>query len=398
MRVLLFTGKGGVGKTTTAAATAVHAAARGSKTLVVSTDPAHSLADALGGVIGTEPTELDTGLYAQQVDAQREFEASWRDVQAYLCGMLEQAGVDALEAEELTVLPGADEVLALLALRAQVAVGCWDVIVVDCAPTGETLRLLALPDALRWWMQRVFPPERRLLRTLRPVVSQLTGLPLPPDAVLAALARLTDELAAVREVLTDPETTSVRLVLTPESVVLAETRRTLTSLALYGYRVDGVVANRIFPSSGNDADEWRSGWVDAQRRQLAEVEASFPGLPVWRVGYAAAEPIGLDALAALGSTVYAEHDPLALVSTPDPVTVERVGAEEFVLSVALPLAARRDVELGRRGDDLLVTVGSHRRALALPSVLRRCVVAGAGLDDGRLEVRFRPAPEPGTQL
>jgi len=295
------------------------------------------------------------------------------------------------------VLPGADEVLALLALRAQVADGRWDVIVVDCAPTGETLRLLALPDAMRWWMHRIFPADRRVLRTLRPVVSQLTGLPLPPDGVLAALERLTDELSAVREVLTDPATTSVRLVLTPESVVVAETRRTLTSLSLYGYRVDGVVANRIFPSSGDGADAWRSGWVDAQRRQLAEIDASFPGLPAWRVDYASAEPVGLDALAALGSAMYADRDPLALVVTPEPVTLERVGAEEFVLSVALPHAVRRDVELGRRGDDLLVTVGSHRRALALPSALRRCEVAGAGLDGGRLQVRFQAAAQLGAQ-
>ena len=253
MRILLFTGKGGVGKTTAAAATAVFAAARGSKTLVLSTDPAHSLADAFGVELGAEPVEIDTGLYGQQVDTQRAFEASWRDVQHYLRDVLEQGGVDPLEAEELTVLPGAEEVLALLELRAQVASGRWDTVVVDCAPTGETLRLLALPEALRWWMQRMFPPERRVLRTLRPVLSHLAGLPFPPDAVFAAVDRLSDELAEVRDLLVDPATTSVRLVLTPESVVVAEARRTLTSLSLYGYRVDGVIANRVFPAGDDTA-------------------------------------------------------------------------------------------------------------------------------------------------
>jgi arsenite/tail-anchored protein-transporting ATPase len=390
MRILLFTGKGGVGKTTAAAATAAFTASRGSKTLVLSTDPAHSLADAFGVALGPEPVEIDTGLYGQQIDTQRALEASWRDVQRYLRDILEQGGVDPLEAEELTVLPGAEEVLALLELRAQVASGRWDTVVIDCAPTGETLRLLALPEALRWWMQRMFPPDRRVLRTLRPVLSHLAGLPFPPDAVFAAVDRLSDELAEVRDLLVDPATTSIRLVLTPESVVVAEARRTLTSLSLYGYRVDGVVANRVFPAADSGDDGWRAGWVDAQRVQLAEVAASFPGLPVWQAPYAAAEPVGLEALSALANAAYRDDDPLALVTTPDPLIVERVTSDEYVLSVALPHAERRDVDLVRKGDDLVLTVGGHRRALALPSALRRCVIDGAALRDGRLRVRFRP--------
>jgi arsenite/tail-anchored protein-transporting ATPase len=393
MRILLFTGKGGVGKTTTSAATAALAAARGSKTLVLSTDPAHSLADAYGVHLGAVPTEIDTGLYGQQVDTQRAFEASWREVQHYLREILEQGGVDPLEAEELTVLPGAEEVLALLELRRQVEGGRWDTIVVDCAPTGETLRLLALPEALRWWMRRMFPPDRRVMRTLRPVLTHLAGLPMPPDSVFAAVERLSDELSAVRDLLVDPETTSVRLVLTPESVVVAEARRTLTSLSLYGYRVDGVIANRVFPDDPAASDPWRAGWVDAQRTQLAEVAVSFPGLPVWRAAYAAAEPVGLAALSDLASAAYADTDPLAVVSTPDPLTVERIASDEFVMSVALPHAERRDVELVRKGDDLVLTVGAHRRALALPSALQRCLVDGAALRDGRLRVRFRADPD-----
>jgi arsenite/tail-anchored protein-transporting ATPase len=392
MRILLFTGKGGVGKTTTSAATAALAASRGSKTLVLSTDPAHSLSDAYAVELGPEPTEIDTGLYGQQVDTQRAFEDSWREVQHYLRDILEQGGVDPLEAEELTVLPGAEEVLALLALREQVANGGWDTIVVDCAPTGETLRLLALPEALRWWMQRMFPAERRVMRTLRPVLTHLAGLPFPPDAVFNAVDRLSSELAEVRDLLVDPATTSVRLVVTPEAVVVAEARRTLTSLSLYGYRVDGVVANRVFPAADAEHDSWRAGWVASQRVQLAEITASFPGLPLWQAAYAASEPVGLEALAALATSAYAGTDPLALVATPDPLIVEQLTADEFVMSVALPLAERGDVDLVRKGDELVLTVGSHRRTLALPSVLRRCVIDGAALRDGRLRVRFRPDP------
>jgi arsenite-transporting ATPase len=390
VRVVLFTGKGGVGKTTTSAATAALSADRGHKTLVLSTDPAHSLADALGVPLGSEPTEIDTGLYGQQLDTQRAFEESWREVQHYLREVLEQGGVDPIEAEELTVLPGAEEVLALLELRRQVSSGRWDVVVVDCAPTAETLRLLALPEALGWYMDRVFPVERRVVRTLRPVLSHLAGVPMPPDRVFAAVERLHGELADVRRLLTDPATTSVRLVLTPEAVVVAEARRTLTSLALHGYRVDGVVANRIFPS-GDDA--FLQGWVAAQQEQLAGITASFGALPVWRSAYRPAEPVGLGELTALAGQMYADADPLALVETPDPMTVERVSTDEFVLSVALPHADKREVDLVRKGDELVLTVGSHRRVLALPSALRRCVTDGAALRDGRLRVRFRPDPD-----
>jgi arsenite-transporting ATPase len=391
VRILLFTGKGGVGKTTTSAATAALAAARGRKTLVLSTDPAHSLSDALDIDLGAEPTEIDTGLYGQQVDTQRAFESSWREVQHYLREVLEQGGVDPVEAEELTVLPGAEEVLALLELRAQAASGRWDVVVVDCAPTAETLRLLALPEALGWYMDRVFPAQRRVMPTLRPVLSHLVGVPMPPDRVFGAVERLHGELTDVHRLLTDPATTSVRLVLTPETVVVAEARRMLTSLSLYGYRVDGVVANRVFPAGGDDP--WRARWVDAQTEQLAGIASSFAGLRVWQSPYLPAEPVGLTALTELAQDLYDADDPLAVVATPAPLAVERVSADEFVLSVALPHAERRDVGLVRKGDDLVLTVGSHRRVLALPSALRRCVVDGAGLRDGALRVRFRPDPD-----
>ncbi len=388
MRVLLFTGKGGVGKTTAAAATAVSAAARGMKTLVMSTDPAHSLADAFGLPLGAEPTEIDTGLAGLQVDAQSSFERSWRQVQSYLMQVLAKAGIDPIEAEELTVLPGADEVLALLAVREQVECGRWDLVVVDCAPTAETLRLLALPDALDWYMRRLWPMERRVVRSLRPVLNRVAGVPMPSDAVFDAVERLHGELAGVRAVLSDPERTSVRLVLTPEAVVVAEARRTMTTLSLYGYRVDAVIANRIFPGG----DPWRDAWAKAQQVQLQAVEESFAPLPLLRVGYQPGEPVGVAALAALGEEAYGELDPLGMPTAPDPISVRRT-TDGFALTVLLPFASRDDVGLTRRGDELSITVGSWRRLLSLPSVLRRCLVTGASMVDGRLEVTFEPDPE-----
>jgi len=388
-RVLLFTGKGGVGKTTTSAATAALAAFRGRKTLVLSTDPAHSLADAFGRPLGSAPTEVDTGLYAMQVDAQGAFERSWREVQSYLLVVLERAGVDALQAEELTVLPGAEEVLALLELRRQVASGIWDLVVVDCAPTGETLRLLALPEALNWYVAKVFPAQRRALRAMRPLLSRVAGPTVPADGVFDAVERLHTELADVRAVLTAPST-SVRLVLTPEAVVVAEARRTLTSLALYGYAVDGLVANRVFPAS---EDPWTAGWVSAQAEQLSAVRRDVAPLPVLVAPYCGAEPVGLESLIELGEELYGGGDPAAeSEAVAELVALER-SSDGFVLSLALPLARLEDVDLARAGDELVLTVGGHRRVLALPSALKRCTVVGASLVDGRLRVRFEPDPD-----
>nr|WP_221634170.1 ArsA family ATPase [Nocardioides luti] len=384
VRILLFTGKGGVGKSTVAAGTAALAAAGGHRTLVLSTDPAHSLADAFGALVGPEPTEVAPYLFVQQVDAQLRFEQSWAEIQGYLLSVLDVAGVDPVAAEELTVIPGAEEVLALLELRLHALSDEWDVIVVDCAPTAETLRLLALPEALGWYMQRVLPMERRVVKALRPVLQRAAGVPMPGDSVFDAVERLHAELEEVRALLSGPDS-SVRLVLTPESVVLAEARRSYTTLSLYGYRVDGVVANRVFPAEG--ADDWRAGWVVAQDEVLLQAEQSFAGLPIWRSVYRPGEPVGVAALTQLAREVYDGDDPLAVPRGDGPYRVTRSSAGAL-LRLALPNVVRSDVDLARHGDDLVVTVGSYRRLLTLPSGLSRHRVAGARVEQGELQVRF----------
>jgi arsenite-transporting ATPase len=399
LRVLLFTGKGGVGKSTLAASTAALAAASGQRTLVLSTDAAHSLADAFGATVGSEPTLVAPGLYVEQVDAQLRFEQSWADIQHYLLSVLDVAGMDPVAAEELTVIPGAEEVLALLELRLRARSGEWDVIVVDCAPTAETLRLLALPEALGWYMTRVFPIQRRLVKALKPVLTRASGVPMPGDTVFDALQRLHDELLAVRDLLTGPSA-SVRIVLTPETVVVAEARRSYTTLSLYGYRVDGVVANRVFPTDG--ADDWRAGWVLAQDEVLADVDASFPGLPVWRSVYRPREPVGVPALEALAREVYDGQpaDPLAPPTGEGPFRVTRTPGGA-VAHLALPGATRDQVHLARNGDDLVVTVGSYRRLMTLPQGIARLRIAGARVEGGELQVRFvegsdRSGEQPGV--
>ncbi|MDP9093656.1 MAG: ArsA family ATPase [Actinomycetota bacterium] len=394
MRIILFTGKGGVGKTTTASATALRLADRGMKTLLLSTDVAHSVGDALGMSLSGEPSEVAPGLWAVQVDTQLRFEAAWREVQGFLVDMLSRSGVDPITADELTMLPGVEEVLALLAVRDMALAGDWDVLVVDCAPTAETLRLLALPEALSWYLQKVFPAQRRLARGMRPLAAVLGRSDvIPPDDIFDALLRLNDDLAAVRGLLGDPAITTVRLVLTPESVVVAEARRTFTALSLYGYYVDLVVANRVFPA-GDDA--WRQGWARAQQGQLASIRESFAGVPVRELPYRAAEPVGPGALREVADALY------GLRPGADPAPEAPIGEllhidstdQGFVLRMALPLAAKSAVDAVRAGDDLVVTVAGHRRVLSLPSVLRRCEVVGGEFDGTELRVRFLPVPAP----
>jgi arsenite-transporting ATPase len=375
-RVLLFTGKGGVGKTTAAAATATLAARRGLKTLIVSTDTAHSLADALAA----EPGEIAPGLHLHQVDTQKSMERHWGELRDYARNVLAELGLDEITSEEITVLPGAEELIALLELRRHARDGCWDVIVVDCAPTAETLRLLALPEALDWHVNRLMPVGRRLMRLAAPFVRGVARVSAPDDEVMSAGERFHRGLMEVRELLTGDHA-SVRLVFTPESVVLAEARRTLTSLSLYGYRVDAAIANRVFPRE--DADEWRTGWVAAQSRLLAEAEQSFAPLPIHVVPYLPAEPVGEDALAAVGAAMYGASDPFAPHSVRPPL---RMSADE--LELALPGAGRGDVDLARKGDELIVTAGPYRRILALPAALARRQISGATLRDGVLRVTW----------
>jgi arsenite-transporting ATPase len=400
MRVVLFTGKGGVGKTTAAAATALRLAEHGLKTLLLSTDSAHSLADAVGLEFADDsPTEIVDGLFGVQLDSQRRFEAAWGAIQRYLVSLIAQGGVDPIVAEELTLLPGVDEVLSLLAIREYAIGSSFDAIIVDCAPTAETLRLLALPEALSWYVDRVLPLHRQLARGLRPLAGLLArGDALPPDGALEALVRLTDDLRATRALLTDPATTSVRLVMTPEAVVTAETRRTFTALSLYAYRVDGVIVNRVFPQTP-DASSWQRRWQAAQAAQLAEIAESFCGLPLRTAAYLAVEPVGVPTLRELASDLYGELpgiDPVGEVELPVLLDVSpdvSAGVKHrYVLSMYLPGAEVGNVTAARSGDELIVTVGGRRRLLTLPSVLRRCEVSSGQVREGRLMLRFRPDP------
>ncbi len=399
MRCVLFTGKGGAGTTTVAAATATLAAQRGYRTLVMSVDPAQGLAAVLDHPLSGAPVEIESGLYAQQADTQQAFEDHWQVIRGYFSRFWEVTGTDPVEVDELMVLPGTGEVLTLLHLLDQVTSGDYDVVLVDTGPIPQLLRLLTLPETLAWYLRRVVPLDGRFARRLRPgraLLGRPDRLGAVPESLVGAAARLQSIMREVREVLSDPLRSSVRLVLTPESVVVEQTRGALTALALHGFAVDAVVANRVHTQSGGDA--WRAGWAAVHRDQLLDAELSFAPIPVLRAAYRAGEPVGLEELAAFAAAAYTGLDPVGVLGAGrqadgGPLHVERTD-DGFSISLGLPFVERSEIGLTRIGEDeLMVSVGSQRRLLILPSALRRCDVRGAVLRDDRLVVSFVLDPD-----
>ena len=385
-RTILYTGKGGVGKTSVAAATGRRCAADGQRTLVLSTDPAHSLAEALGEPVADQPTAVAGRLWAQQVEPQAELERNWSAVQGWLGGMLTEHGMTRIAAEELTVPPGGDELFSLLELKRHHESGAWDVLVVDCAPTGETLRLLSFPDVARWWLGRVLGRESQLLSAARPLARTFLDLELPDERVWADVQRLMTNLVAMNEILRDRERVSLRLVMTPDRMVVAEAMRTFTYLNLYGYLTDAVVVNRVFPDEV--ADTYFGAWRELQHEQLALVDSAFAPVPVLRAPYFEQEVLGGEMLDRLGGALFAGADPAAVLhaSLSQALDMDADGAAE--LRLELPFASKGDISLKKIGLELVVRVDGHKRTILLPPAMAEHRPSGAAFADGELVVRF----------
>jgi arsenite-transporting ATPase len=383
--VLLVTGKGGTGKTTVAASTALRLADLGTRTLVVSTDAAHSLGDALGRPLGPDPTPVTATLSAQEVDSQRLFDESWSTVRGYLQDLLEWAGAESVRAEELAVVPGLDELLALRTVAQHVANG-WDAVIVDCAPTAETVRLLALPSTIRTYLERVLPAHRRLARSIAPVLRRASCMPPAPSGVLEAVLELTEELGRLHDTLADPAVASIRLVTTPESMVVAETRRVWSYLGLFGYTVDSLIVNRVVPD--NASDPWLSHLRRAQEPHLANIARVFADLGRARAPIRPGEVTGIAELRAFGAELYGMHDPLDWPPAPSPTPCEPAGPDSYVLTMPLPGVTGDQVELARSGPVMHVTIGPYRRSLPLPDHLRGRAATDARVLNGQLEVEF----------
>jgi arsenite-transporting ATPase len=383
-RTILYTGKGGVGKTSVAACTARRCAAAGLRTLIISTDPAHSLSESLGAELGGQPAEVSERLWGQEVKAQEEMERHWSGVQEWLGELLQERGVDRISAEELTVPPGMDELFSLLRLQAHHESDRWDAIVVDCAPTGETLRLLSFPDVARWWIDKVFPYERQILAAARPLARSLLDISLPSSAVFADVERLSQNLIAMNQTLRDRAHCSIRLVMNPEKMVIGEAMRTFTYLNLYGYLTDAVIVNRLFPAGVGD---YFSAWRRVQAEHLELVHSAFAPVPVLCAPFYEQEVVGAEMLDRLAEDLFTGHDPAAVLyaGITQQLDVDESGAR---LRLTLPFASKGDISLKKIGLELIVGVDGQRRTIMLPPALAGFRPSAATFSDGALEVRF----------
>jgi arsenite/tail-anchored protein-transporting ATPase len=383
-RTILYTGKGGVGKTSVAACTARRCAAAGLNTLVISTDPAHSLSESLAAELAGEPVQVADRLWGQEVKAQEEMERHWSGVQEWLGELFIERGVDRISAEELTVPPGMDELFSLLRLQAHNESGRFDTIIVDCAPTGETLRLLSFPDVARWWIDKVFPYEKQILAAARPLARSLLDISLPSQAVFADMERLSQNLIAMNEILRDRQRCTIRLVMNPDKMVIGEAMRTFTYLNLYGYLTDAVIVNRLFPAGVGD---YFAAWRRVQEEHLELVHSAFAPVPVLSAPYFEQEVVGAEMLDRLADHLFEGLEPGAVLH--DAITQElRVDESGARLKLALPFADKGGITLKKVGLVLIVGVGGQKRTISLPPALAAFTPTGATFEDGALEVRF----------
>lgn len=387
MRVLLYTGKGGVGKTTVAAATAVKSAELGYRTVVLSTDAAHSLADAFDVPLSGEPKLIAPNLWGQETEMSRTLKTYWSDIQDWMAALMAWRGMEEIIADEMAIVPGMEELANLLYIVNYYYSGDYDVIIVDCAPTGETLRLLSFPEHLRWWMEKLFPIGRTATSVVRPFVRPFLNIPLPGDEVFQSAERLFEELVRMRALLTDPEKASVRIVVNPERMVIKEAQRTFTYLNLYGYTTDLIVCNRLIPEEVSD--RYFDSWKESQTRHYQVIEECFAPLPILSVPLLEHEVVGMPMLRVMAQALYGDRDPAQLFYHGQAQDIEKEDGY-YVLTLSLPFVTKSDVSLVRNGDELLVQVGSYRRNIILPRTLVGLVVEEAKFEDEGLRIRFGP--------
>jgi arsenite-transporting ATPase len=384
-RIILYTGKGGVGKTTVAAATAIQAAKRGYKTLVVSTDAAHSLRDAFDKELGPEPVNVMKNLDAQEIDVYYSVDKYWGKLTGYIQSLFSWMNVDDIMAEEFSVFPGMEEVSSFLWVYNHYQENEYDVIIVDSAPTGETLKLLSLPDVARWWLVKVFPIERKVLKVVRPAVKVLSDMPLPEEDTYEAIEQLFEKLNSIHKVFSDPEITSIRLVLNLEKMVIKETQRAYTYLNLYGYPVDSAIVNRTMPKELDHP--YFKEWKKFQSEYREQIHELFSSIPIHEASLSSKEVLGTDALREFGDALFSGKDPVKVLSKGKPYEIIKEG-DTYSLVMPLPFVSKEEVKLHQVGDELTIQIENQRRNIFLPKFLAKLNVNNANLEGGVLKVNF----------
>ncbi len=392
MRIILYTGKGGVGKTTISAATGLKLASLGHKTIVISLDVAHSLRDSFDSEKGLiaktneKQIQINENLWIQEINVQEAIVEYWDEVYNYIRSMLNRSGLESLVAEEIAVFPGMEEICALLYINQYVREDTYDVIILDCAPTGESLRFVSIPTTLEWYMNRIFKLERNLAKIAGPIIETVSSVPIPKDAYFQNIQNLFEKLEGIDTVLTDPKITSVRLVTNPEKIVIKETQRAFMYFCLYGLCIDAVIINRIFPEGVEE--KFFEVWKQTQQQYIAEAENYFSDVPIWKVNLFDDQIIGEKGLRKLGNMLYSDIDPADIFSEQSPYQFKKVD-DGYQLVMQLPFLSKQEVDLSKHGDELIITIGGFKRHVALPRSLSSTKATGAKLTGQQLVITFR---------
>ena len=391
MRIIMFAGKGGVGKTSVASATGIRAAEMGHRTLIMSLDIAHSLSDIFAldkGLVDQNkgmPVKIEDRLWIQELDIQEEIQRNWKDVYKYIAAVFKKTGFDEILAEELAVLPGMEEVSSLLYINRYVQEDDFDVIILDCAPTGESLRFISIPGTLEWYIRKIFKIQRRVVSYIRPVVRRFYDIPLPEDDYFEALQNLFERLEGIDAILTDPGITTARLVVNPEKIVLKETQRIFLYFSLYKMCIDAIVMNRILPPTIEE--KYFDDWKESQRRYLKLAEEYFSPVPILPVNLLQSEPLGKRNLAKLGADIYGEHDPTQHFYHDQPYEFQQRNGQ-FIIRIKLPFISKETIELNRLPEEVVVRVGEFKKHILLPRHVSAYKDVKAKMDGSYLDIIF----------
>lgn len=385
MRIILYTGKGGVGKTSVAAATALKSAKQGMKTLVVSTDPAHSLGDSVDMKLSSEPVEITKNLWAQEIDATHEVEEGWGKVQNYLTELFTSKAIKDITTQELTVFPGMEDLLSLLRILKYYKEGRFDTIIIDCAPTGETLALLSFPEMLRWWMEKLFPIKKKAIKVAGPIAESLLKIPMPSGQVLDEIDNIYYQLDEMKKLFSDRNITSIRIVVNPEKMVIKEAQRSFTYLNIYDFNVDAVVVNRVIPD--NVTDNYFKVWKDIQKKYKADIIESFTPIPIYYSPLFESEVVGIPMLSRMADEIFRDENPIEIKYNGRTQEVHKDG-EGYILTINTPFLNKDDLCLNQKGDELIIKAGNIKRNITLPRTLLNLSIKRAKFEEETLKIWF----------